>query len=211
MTTTLYVGDVHGCGPELEELLGRVGPDRVVLLGDLFTRGPDPVRVWDQIHQSNLTCIMGNHDARMLRQLRAGAPLEGALAALEPHRAALQGFLEGLPTFRVEPGRVAVHAGLHPLLGVAGTPERMAQNLRRWPDDSDPGNPFWYDAGWAGPELVLFGHDAVRGLVRRERAGRPVAIGLDSGCVYGGRLSGWIAERDEVVQVPARGVWYSWA
>ena len=79
--------------------------------------------------------------------------------------------------------------------------------MRRWPDDSTPENPFWYDAGWSGPEAVIFGHDAARGLVRRELDGRLVALGLDTGCVYGGQLTGWIAEEDRLLQVPAARVY----
>jgi hypothetical protein len=46
---------------------------------------------------------------------------------------------------------------------------------------------------------VVFGHDAVRGLQTREHA-----IGLDTGCVYGGWLTGvWLPDRD-LVSVPAR-------
>ena len=37
---------------------------------------------------------------------------------------------------------------------------------------------------WAGPMTVVFGHDARRGLQLRKRA-----VGLDSGCVYGGQVT----------------------
>ncbi len=43
--------------------------------------------------------------------------------------------------------------------------------------------------------------------MRREVDGRPVAIGLDSGCVYGGELSGWLVEEDALVIEPAREVY----
>jgi hypothetical protein len=41
----------------------------------------------------------------------------------------------------------------------------------------------------------------MRGLVRREHNGKIVAIGLDSGCVYGKKLSGWIPQEDRIVSV----------
>ena len=51
---------------------------------------------------------------------------------------------------------------------------------------------------WQGPELVIFGHDAKRGLQQEENA-----IGLDSGCVYGKKLTGIILPEREFVFVNA--------
>ena len=45
---------------------------------------------------------------------------------------------------------------------------------------------------------VVFGHWARAGLIRR-----PQVLGLDTGCVWGGKLSAWIAEEDRIVQVDA--------
>jgi hypothetical protein len=55
---------------------------------------------------------------------------------------------------------------------------------------------------WSGPELILFGHDAVRGLQEY-----PLALGLDTGCCYGKQLTGvWLPER-RLVRVEAGKVW----
>ena len=54
---------------------------------------------------------------------------------------------------------------------------------------------------WPGPELVLFGHHAMRGLQHH-----PHAIGLDTGCVYGGRLSCIRAHRRALLGAGARRV-----
>lgn len=74
---TVFVGDVHGCAAELEELLGAVGfaagSDRLLLTGDAFSRGPEPQKVWDAIRATGADMVLGNHDDRLLRQLRAAA------------------------------------------------------------------------------------------------------------------------------------------
>jgi hypothetical protein len=97
--------------------------------------------------------------------------------------------------FRTGPGWIAVHAGLHPARGIAGTTRAQALTMRRWPNDEDHQHPFWFQL-WKGPERVIYGHDAVRGLQIH-----PHSVGLDSGCVYGRKLSGWLLEEGRVLQV----------
>jgi serine/threonine protein phosphatase 1 len=65
------------------------------------------------------------------------------------------------------------------------------------------GRPWWYEA-WNGPELVHFGHTHSAAPRTHSRGGRLVALGLDTGCVYGGALSAYSPELDELIQVPAR-------
>lgn len=202
MPRTLIVGDVHGCADELAALIERAAADRVVLVGDLFTKGPDPVGVWSLIQEHRCEAVLGNHDAWLLQRWKKRP---GPCADLPK---AARAYLAALPLFLLEPGRIVVHAGLHPKLGVGGTRRDTALNVRRWPRER-PKAKFWYDAGWEGPQTVVFGHDARRKRVRRERDGRPIAVGLDSGCVYGGELSGWLAEDDALVIVPAARVYQS--
>ena len=57
-----------------------------------------------------------------------------------------------------------------------------------------------WDEFYTGEARVLHGHWAWRGHYRGRRA-----IGLDSGCVYGGPLTAWCQEDDRVVQVTAGG------
>lgn len=40
---------------------------------------------------------------------------------------------------------------------------------------------------WDGPERVIYGHDAERGLQVGEKH-----VGIDTGCVYGGRLTAFV-------------------
>ncbi len=202
---TLVIGDVHGCSDELAKLVAIAQADRVVLVGDLFTKGPDPVGVWRQIKEGGFEAVLGNHDARVLDAVADPATLDrGAWKAVEklqnddpaaiPWLAALPLFLEAAP-FTV------VHAGLHPSGDLARTTRQMAVAMRRWPDEG-PTAPHWHSV-YTGERRVIFGHDALRGLVRVERNGQPWLIGLDTGCVYGRALSGYLVEADQVLTVSA--------
>ena len=190
---TLLVGDVHGCSRTLAALLKEVHPDRVILLGDLFAKGPNPPGVWELIKAWKAEALLGNHDARMLKAWGT----EGDSAH---HRAcrsldeACRDWLQRLPIFLYGDGWIGVHGGLHPTEGVVGTPRSMALVLRRWPDDSDASNPFWWQL-YTGKERVFYGHDAIRGLQLHDRT-----VGLDSGCVYGNALSGYLLEENRVIQ-----------
>lgn len=188
MSRTLFVGDVHGCSAELRSLLDRAAPDRVILVGDLFTRGPDPKGVWKLIRKCGAEAVLGNHDYWVLRRPRwwkRHLPIDAVswLAERPP-------LLEG-------EGWLAVHAGLNPKAGPRHTSLRELLSIRRWPRE-DESCPFWWER-YEGPPLVVYGHDAARGLVDR----RPHTLGLDSGCVYGGRLTGWLLEEDRLIDVPA--------
>jgi hypothetical protein len=205
--TTLVVGDVHGCAAELDELVDRVGPDRLVLVGDLFTRGPDPVGVWDTVRRAE--SVLGNHDDKLIEAARTGG--KGALGKLverlDRKAEGWRGWLETRPIF-LEVGRwVVVHAGLHPSGRLSETTRERALYLRRWPDES-PESPRWWEA-YTGTQAVLFGHDARRGhVIVEDPDGGPLLVGLDSGCVYGGRLTGWIVEEERAVQVRARKAYF---
>lgn len=196
---TLIVGDIHGCAQELEDLLERAHPTHVVVVGDLFTKGPDPLGVWRALEQVGAPAgVLGNHDDWVLRRRDEGPwrSLPGAAWA----------WLEALPIFREEAGLMVVHAGIHPTEGRPGTTRRMALHMRRWPDDrggESSAHPFWWEV-YAGPGLIVYGHDARRGLVDR----RPATLGLDTGCVYGGQLTGYLVEADRLIQVPARRTWH---
>jgi bis(5'-nucleosyl)-tetraphosphatase (symmetrical) len=69
------------------------------------------------------------------------------------------------------------------------------------PNEVDPpGFRPWFEHRAAGPRIA-FGHWA---RLDPARAKRDDLRFLDTGCVYGGRLSGWLVEEDRMVSVPSR-------
>ena len=100
-----------------------------------------------------------------------------------------------------------VHAGLAPDVPLRDQDPANLMNMRSIRADGSiskriEGDP--WGAHWSGPELVIYGHDAMRGLQRH-----PHALGLDTGCCYGGTLTGALLEDGEieVIEVPAERVW----
>lgn len=205
---TLVVGDIHGCADELGRLIALAKADAHVSVGDLFTKGPDPVGVWGLLKAHGFAAVLGNHDERLLRAVATRrSDDKGARRCVAALDAADPGWLpwvKGLPLFLEVAGWTVVHASLHPSGDLAQTSRADALFRRRIPDTRD-GAP--WTSVYAGSRRVVYGHDAVRGLVRVERDGQPWLMGLDSGCVYGGRLTGYVLETDEVVTVDAARVY----
>ena len=198
MRRTLFVGDVHGCAAALERVITDAHADRVILVGDIFPKGPDPARTWAVIRDLGAEAVMGNHDERLIAAWgRDGESIH--------HRTwrrldeAARAWLIALPLSFAEEGWRVVHAGVHPSLGFPGTTRSMALTMRRWPDDGDPENPFWWEL-YRGEPRIVYGHDALRGVQVHEHS-----VGLDSGCVYGGRLSGLVIETEELYQSDKEG------
>lgn len=77
------------------------------------------------------------------------------------------------------------------------TADGVRSKFDRAPQDSPPPYRPW-DEFYRGGNLVVHGHWAWRGHYRTPRV-----MGLDSGCVYGGRLTAWCQDEDRLVQVAA--------
>ncbi|HEY4188244.1 MAG TPA: metallophosphoesterase [Polyangia bacterium] len=212
---TIFVGDIHGCLDELQDLLRMAAvddkADRVVLVGDLVAKGPDSQGVLALARERGFQAVLGNHDAKVLsvghhaRDV-ANDPERGEHARVA---ATLLGedwaFLESLPLTIALPdvGAIAVHGGLIPGVPLAEQPRRFLLNLRSIAANGEPskrvdgGRP--WGSLWPGPEHVVYGHDAMRGLQRH-----PFATGLDTGCVYGGALSALMLPANRIISAPAR-------
>ena len=213
---TIFVGDIHGCAAQFSAILSKVEfdvkADRLLLTGDAFSKGPDPVRVWSQIQDTNAEMVLGNHDARLMEQLssqiQGKAPeinnrdQQRILDTLSPLAKPILGWLESLPLFIADSDFLLVHAGINPEKGLAGTTRDEFLAIRTWPPVGGIEGPRWHDHLDPQNEIVVFGHDAPAGLVEKRREdGAAWLIGLDSGCVYGNVLSAYILEEDRIVQV----------
>jgi len=227
------VGDVHGCGAELERLLQDLGyrtddgvishadGRRFVFLGDLVDRGPDTVGVlrlaMSSVAAGTALCVVGNHDDKFRRAL-LGRPVKikhGLAETLEQvgaeparFRRQVMAFIEQLPDHLIlDGGRLVVaHAGLPEALH--GRSSRRVRELAlyglttgRLDADGLPERLDWA-ADYAGQALVVYGHTPVVEPVWVNRT-----IDIDTGCVYGHRLTALRYPERQLVAVSARRVY----
>jgi protein phosphatase len=232
------IGDVHGCADELRLLLGTLGyeeangpegplwrhPDgrTAVFLGDLVDRGPGITQVlalvMAMVASGAALCIEGNHESKLLRKLRGRNVqvthgLAQSLAQLgeQPPEfgAQVERFLGDLPSHYVlDDGKLVVaHAGLKQPL--QGRSSRAVQAFALYGETTGETDEFGLPvrANWAGdyrgPAMVVYGHTPVP-----EPEWQNGTINVDTGCVFGGRLTALRYPEQELVSVPAARVYY---
>jgi hypothetical protein len=206
---TIVVGDVHGCRAELEELLSKLAlgsEDALYFVGDLIARGPDGVGVLDLAARLEARSVMGNHERRLLHARAARARGERGPRLGPSHERLLAELgashweqLEALPLWldvSSHPLRI-VHAGVVPGVPIQEQDPWALTHMRCLSDDGKPtdarGATLWGERYREEPHVV-FGHNAVDGLQLHSRA-----TGLDTGCVYGGRLTALVLPAGEPV------------
>jgi protein phosphatase len=229
------VGDVHGCYDELAALLGDLGyavrgdgtgahhpgGRRAVFVGDLVDRGPATPAVlrlvMGMVAAGDALCIAGNHEAKLLRALRGanvttGHGLAESLAQLDAEplefRKEVVGFVDRLVSHYVlDGGRLVVaHAGLREELQgrASGAVRAFALYGDTTGETDEFGLPVRYP--WAedyrGTAMVVYGHTPVPEATWLNRT-----ICIDTGCVFGGRLTSLRYPERELVSVDAARVY----
>lgn len=143
---TYAIGDIQGCGAELQQLLERIrfdpARDKIWLVGDLVNRGPASLQVLRLIRSlgDSAITVLGNHDLHLLAVAEGLAEphhtdtLNEVLHA--PDRAELLAWLRRQRLLHAEGGYVLVHAGLLPQWTVeqAASLAREAEGALRGPD-----------------------------------------------------------------------------
>lgn len=225
------IGDIHGCRAELETLLDRLGYDapnrhhphgrKVVFLGDLVDRGPDTPGVlrlaMSMVECGAALCVPGNHDIKLMRKLRGRKVqithgLAESLAQLEAEPAEFKSkvadFIDARTSHYVLDGGklVVAHAGMKQSMQGRGSAAVRAFALfgETTGETDEFGLPVRYD--WAseyrGKATVVYGHTAVP-----EPEWLNGTMNIDTGCVYGGKLTALRYPERELVSVAAQRVW----
>ncbi|MFD9408765.1 polynucleotide kinase-phosphatase [Streptomyces sp. NPDC059989] len=224
------VGDIHGCSSELETLLAELGYEdgvhpegrTAVFVGDLVDRGPDSPgvlrRVMGMVKSGNALCVPGNHENKLGRYLKGSKvqrthglaeTIEQLEKEPEEFVEEVREFIRGLVSHYVLDGGklVVCHAGLpekyhgrtsgrvrsHALYGdTTGETDEFGLPVRYpWAED------------YRGKAVVVYGHTPVPNTSWINNT-----ICLDTGAVFGGKMTALRWPERELVDVPAEKVWY---
>ncbi len=196
---TYVFADVHGMRHKLHDLLERIpfriDHDTMVFLGDYIDRGPDSKGVLDIIiglidSGVRVICLRGNHECMLQDYLDNREPLlflyNGGMATLHSYKQfpdqggemilpdRHRDFLARLLPWHEMDDFILVHAGLRPGVPLDEQVEKDLYWIRQEFIHSD------YDFG----KTVVFGHTPFS----RPFIG-PKRIGIDTGAVYGNKLT----------------------
>ncbi len=220
------IGDIHGQLDLLDELLEKLplGPDdRLLFIGDYIDRGPDARGVVERLIDLELerdcTFLLGNHESMFLDFIGWEGPMYFAGDAflmnggdrtlvsydyfdsdLEPTDFAVpkdhEDFYRNLELHHMEGDYLFVHAGLS---RAALDSSSVEDALRR----SDAEDMLWNRTSADLPHklgvTVVYGHTPAHDL--QVRWNPPFSIGIDTGAVYGGKLTAIRLPDETIFQV----------
>ena len=203
---TIIIGDIHGCNREFMALLQKVGltsNDRLVLLGDLLNKGPDPIGVLKTFKSLECVCLLGNHDFDHLKWRAGSQPRSESVVTrkLMPP-ACYEGYLElvgRMPLYFENKDLIAVHGAL--LNGVA-LPDQPVEVIT---------GDINLDGSWK--DKIVLDRPLIAGHKRYGSKQCDAYIlegkfyGIDTGCVYGGCLTALSMPSGNITQVRAARVY----
>lgn len=211
MNRTIIIGDIHGCISELTDLLKKISfnsnSDVIYSVGDFINRGPDSPGVFSKLKEINCRMILGNHEYYVKQQVQ-----RKNISVINEYRKTFGSvfndfinFLFKTPLYIETNKFIIVHAGIDPYQQLSNQNAETLTTIRTL--DSKPvqntdynGKP-WFNS-YKSEKLIVFGHWAQLGCIIRDNV-----IGLDTGCVYGKKLTALILPERKLVSVKAKQIY----
>ncbi|QOP45865.1 metallophosphoesterase [Sulfurimonas paralvinellae] len=206
MNQLIVYGDIHGCYDEFISLRKKINPDKSdieVCVGDIITKGKNSVKLLKYIQEHNIKSVIGNHEDKLVRYLEhENFNIKNPISLDEDEKNIIENldkqdikFLKNLPLFFKYENITILHGGLqnyHNLNNL--TKKENSKILRmRYLDTYDnfitygkenEDSIFWADTYDGNQGFIVYGHQWFDEVKHSK-----FALGIDTGCVYGNKLS----------------------
>lgn len=218
---TFVFGDIHGCYEQLKSLIKFIvsdknidlKEDKFIFLGDYVDRGPDSYKVIQYIKglqekygDNQVITLMGNHEKMMCNSIETGFHHlwyknggNMTVKSFEENNSTLESeydWVKNLPLFYEDENFIYVHAGVR---GNKKIIDQFEDDLLWIRNDFIFNREKYY-------KQIIFGHTpSILFYEVKPFMTLGGNIGIDTGVVFGGRLTCLIIENEnisEIIQVP---------
>jgi len=206
MANLIIYGDIHGCYKSLKSLRKEINPkknDIEVCVGDVITKGKDSIKVLDYLIKKDIKSVLGNHEDKLLRYLKHAQSKKKNPVILNEDEQDIASkltpehieYLQNMPSFIKYKKITILHGGVLNHFDLDNLSKREMQLVLRlryldknchfisYEKENDK-SVFWADIYDGNQGFIVHGHRW-----SKEVKTSPHAIGIDTGCVYGNKLS----------------------
>jgi bis(5'-nucleosyl)-tetraphosphatase (symmetrical) len=206
MSRLIIYGDIHGCYDELTQLRKKINPlkkDIEVCVGDVITRGKASIKTLRYLQANNIKSVLGNHEDKIIRYLKHQKSLKINPIKLDDDEKNIVDnlnkqdieFLQKMPLFMKFGEIVILHGGLQNYFHLEKISKKTQAKILRMRFLDENGNfislnqesktsIFWADIYDGNQGFVVYGHQKFD----KEKINK-YALGIDTGCVYGKKLT----------------------
>ena len=208
MSRIIVYGDIHGCLDELKQLRCDIDPkkdDIEISVGDFLNKGPYSLKTLRYLNKYKIFSVMGNNEAKIIKLYhkyqKEGKKYLSTLRSsdkktlLELEQKDIT-YLESLPYFLKIDALTIVHGGIENGMRLSENMSKKEKKLitqlrfynkKHEPipyDDFENRELFWSEEYDGNEGFIIFGHHPFKEVKIEKNA-----IGIDTGCVYGGTLT----------------------
>ena len=215
MASLIVYGDIHGCYESLKSLRKEINPkknDIEVCVGDVITKGKNSLKVLDYLIKKNIKSVLGNHEAKLLRYLKYARTNRRNPVTLDEDEQEIVSkmtkehieYLQNMPYFIKSKKITILHGGVLNHFDLESLSKREMQLVLRLRyldknchyisyKQENAKSVFWADLYDGNQGFIVYGHRWTQDIQTS-----PYAIGIDTGCVYGNRLSAAVFKKSKV-------------
>ncbi len=215
MNKLIIYGDIHGCYDELFSLRNKINPqedDIEVCVGDIITKGKHSIKTLDFIIANNIKSVLGNHEDKIIRYLNHQKSNKKNPIQLDNDEQSIVDnlsqkhieFLQNMPLFLRFGEITVVHGGLQNYMNLDDLSKKDYQKIlrMRYLDQNgnyltlgqeDDNSVFWADIYDGNQGFIIYGHQWSQE-IRKSK----FALGIDTGCVYGNKLTALVFENVDI-------------